>query len=84
MFNRDGLSSFFLFYILKNFKSFRIEVQGSTNRIFSSMLTIFLKIGQQLVPRTRRTFHRVYSSRFKFTFYVVTRMLQESNIKKEN
>lgn len=57
MFNRDGLSSFFLFYILKNFKSFRIEVQGSTNRIFSSMLTIFLKIGQQLVPRTKRTFH---------------------------
>lgn len=56
MFNRDGLSSFFLFYILKNFKSFRIEVQGSTNRIFS-MLTIFLKIGQQLVPRPRRTFH---------------------------
>lgn len=57
MFNRDGLSSFFRFYILKNFKSFRIEVQASTNRIFSSMLTIFLKIGQQLVPRTRRTFH---------------------------
>lgn len=27
MFNRDGLSSFFRFYILKNFKSFRIEVR---------------------------------------------------------
>lgn len=82
MFNRDGLSSFFRFYILKNFKSFRIEVR----RIEFSRrcLQFFLKLANNLTRRTRRTFHRVYSSRFKFTFYVVSRMLQESNIKKEN